>query len=60
MSHQKTISKDLPEVSEKSKKNEILDAYYELLNQIKENKQESRQEEKRLNKKKYWSKALRE
>lgn len=37
----------MPEISEKSKKNEIFDAYQELLSKIKETKQVSHQEEKK-------------
>ena len=47
MARQQTIIENQPEISEKSKKNEILAAYQELLEQIGQNKQESHQEEKK-------------
>ena len=47
MARQQTIPDTQPEISEKSKKNEILAAYQELLEQIGQNKQESHQEEKK-------------
>lgn len=46
MSRQQDIP-DVPEISEKSKKNEIFAAYQELLNQIGQRKQESHQEERK-------------
>jgi hypothetical protein len=47
MARQQSIPDTLPEISEKSKKNEILAAYQELLEQIGQTKQESHQEEKK-------------
>lgn len=47
MSRQQTIADSQPEISEKSKKNEILAAYQDLLCRIEETKQESHQEEKK-------------
>ena len=47
MARQQTIPDTQPEISEKSKKNEILAAYQELLGQIGQSKQESHQEEKK-------------
>ena len=47
MPRQKSIPDTLSEISEKSKKNEILAAYQELLSQVGQQKQESHQEEKK-------------
>ncbi len=47
MARQQSISNSYPEISEKSKKNDILAAYQELLDQIEQNKQESHQESKK-------------
>ena len=47
MARQQTIPDTMPEISEKSKKNEILAAYQELLEQIGQTKQESHQQEKK-------------
>ena len=47
MARQQTISNINPEISEKSKKNDILAAYQELLDHIEQNKQESHQESKK-------------
>jgi len=47
MPRQQAIPDTLPEISEKSKKNEILAAYQELLGQVGQKKQESHQEEKK-------------
>lgn len=47
MARQQNIPDTLPDISEKSKKNEILAAYQELLGQISSCKQESHQEEKK-------------